>query len=280
VAFAFECGEARPQAWEEARAALGVTGRWPLLVWEWDGLDGPGWLRRLADDRIRLRAWQAELRYATGDHTLGRPEFVMTIPTPEAALADRRRRFEAEVYDASVVAAVLSQTERDYGQVPTPAELRAACGDPAPMLVAERWLLDWELAHEPLVGPPLDGHLDGGLPSFRDRYLAVVLLPVANGWDVLVHRSFPSGGALGSVERLMAVVRSWHERFGAELFAHTPTTAHFVVEHPPQTIDEAWPLAIEQYAVAPDTLQLAGVPLRRHAQALVGRESWFLHDKP
>ncbi|MGH9225887.1 MAG: DUF4253 domain-containing protein [Acidimicrobiales bacterium] len=234
IAFGIECGSDEVlAAWEAARAALPVTGRWPLVVWAWEGFSGPDWLPRLAEDRSRLLQMQAELRYATGDHTLGRSEFVVTVPTVDAALVER-----------------LADLARDGAEPEDDAASAPVGGDH----------LNWP---DP-PGPP-----------------AVLLLPVANGWDTLVHFDLhPSGGALGSVGRLIAVVRSWHERFGAELVANWGTALQFAVARPPTTFDEAWPLALEQVAVAPGTTGLPAVLLRHHAQALVGRRTWLLHQSP
>ena len=102
-------------------------------------------------------------------------------------------------------------------------------------------------------------------------------MPVTNGWDTLVHFGLhPGGGALGSVGRLIAVLRSWNERFGAELVANWGTVLQFVVDRPPVTTEQAWPLAVEHIAVAPETIRRAGIPLRHHVHALVGRKTWSL----
>jgi hypothetical protein len=54
----------------------------------------------------------------------------------------------------------------------------------------------------------------------------------------------------------------------------------FVVTRPPATLEDAWQVAYEQVLVAPGTIRAPVVALRRHAQALVGRPGWFLHERP
>ena len=232
LAFALECDtdEVLP-AWEAARSVLTATGRWPLVVHEWDGFAGPGWLHRLAEERNRLLVMQAELRYATGDHTLGRSDYVVTVPTAEAALAQRLSAMSDEIGNAS-----------------------GAPGAPGSELSRH---LEWP---DP-PGPP-----------------AVILLPVANGWDSLVHFDLgPAGGALGSVGKLIAVLRSWHDRYGAELVANWGTVLQFVVARPPATIDDARLPALEHVAVAPATAgPVPGIPFHHYARTLVGRPTWLL----
>lgn len=56
------------------------------------------------------------------------------------------------------------------------------------------------------------------------------------------------------------------------------TMLEFLVERPPRTLDEAWPLAGEHDLLATSTLSSRA--LRDHARALLGRRTWFLHDRP
>ena len=74
--------------------------------------------------------------------------------------------------------------------------------------------------------------------------------------------------------------RRWHDQFGAELVAHYGVMIKFVVRRPPSTLDVAWQLAREQELIAECTTILPGVPLRHHARALVGRDTWFLFERP
>ena len=79
---------------------------------------------------------------------------------------------------------------------------------------------------------------------------------------------------------LIALLRSWRERFGAELVAHWGNMLQLVVEHPPTDADTAWELAWEQTLVAPCTIWLPGTPLREYARSLIGANRWFLHERP
>jgi hypothetical protein len=54
-----------------------------------------------------------------------------------------------------------------------------------------------------------------------------------HGWQVAAYVSFFGAEVPGGAERLIAVLRSWHERYGAELVAHYGTMLEFVVRRPP-----------------------------------------------
>jgi hypothetical protein len=113
-----------------------------------------------------------------------------------------------------------------------------------------------------------------------DMDVAVILLPTPHGWHAPAYLSFFGAEGPGGAEKLVAILRLWHDRHGAELLAHYGTMLEFVVDRPPQTIDEAWQLAREQVLIAPCTTAPRGVPLRQHARALIGRSTWFLHERP
>lgn len=78
----------------------------------------------------------------------------------------------------------------------------------------------------------------------------------------------------------MRALRNWQHRYGAELVCNDGTLLQRVVERPPQTPDDAFALAAQQYDLARDTLTLPLVSLREHARALIGRRQWLLHSRP
>jgi hypothetical protein len=105
-----------------------------------------------------------------------------------------------------------------------------------------------------------------------------LFLPCSNGWDALAYIHWY--GSYDGSENYIALGRSWEERFGAELVAHHGTMLQCLVSRPPQTIEEAWPLACEHDLVAECTLALSGISLRDYTRALVGWDRWFLHERP
>jgi hypothetical protein len=158
--------------------------------------------------------------------------------------------FDAETYYAreweDVVRFQLDGTRRRVGAAPGLDEVLAL--DLSPHHVAlERWLLEWEEARQPTNAAEDAGHLEWFEPDDMSA-CALLLLPTSASEEVPAYLSF--FGAGGPVTR------------------------------PPQQLAEAFELAVEQFAVAPGTLHLAGVSIRGHARTLLHRTEWFLHDRP
>ena len=114
----------------------------------------------------------------------------------------------------------------------------------------------------------------------RGQPVALLLLPVGASEDVAAYVPFYGAWDAPGHAALVAVLRGWRERWGAELVAAWGTMLQLAVERPPQDRDAALELAGQQRIVAPDTLRLPGVSRRAHAEALAGREEWFLHERP
>jgi hypothetical protein len=170
----------------------------------------------------------------------------------------------------------LAMTRRWSGTLPsdTDAMQAVAVGDE---LGLERWLLDYELRNEPAVRPDRRLHMDWW-PMAQQRYF-LVLPPAARSAATLAYISW-FGFEQTSRELVVCALQSWSDRFGAELVACWGTMLDFVVTRPPTTLDEAFVLAAEHAAIAPATLWSAGLTIRDHARALVGRTTWRLHEGP
>jgi hypothetical protein len=108
---------------------------------------------------------------------------------------------------------------------------------------------------------------------------ALVLLPTPHSWETLAFLHFYAAADESSAP-LLALLKFWNERYGAELVANWGTMLQFVVSRPPTHLEDAIALAREQILLAPCTTLLPGVPLMQHARALVGCERWFLHERP
>lgn len=250
-------------AWRCLRDVAAQTGRWPVVVAGWMGPVGPDLFYR-----------------APFDHGVGADTSVSGIVAragaiePGEAIADLARVDDGWDVSAELE---LARTRDLVGDAPRPDEVRHALGARPTHAELDQWLLGWEEAHgPPSLGPPT--HLGWFEPTGMD--VAVVLLPTAHGWMVPAYISFFGAEGPGGAEKLVAILRSWHGRYGAELVAHFGTMLEFVVSRPPRSLDEAWQLAREQELIAPCTTALPGVPLRHHARALVGRSTWFLHERP
>ena len=248
-------------AWQAARSVVDQTGHWPIAVFGWEEYGGLDFLAEVAAPRGNANLPDAGEVLAELASWRDQP---LRIP----GYWERQLEWELE------------HTRSHVGSAPTPEEVARFLDGRQSSRLLDRYLLDWEVAHLPLDRwpPARADHLNFFVPP---EPCAVVLLPVLRPEETLGY-VFAYDGGMGarSAERLMAIVGSWHRRFGAELWANWVTMVEFVVSRPPTTIEEAWQLADEQALVAPCTTQLPGVPLRRHAQALLGRDTWFLHERP
>lgn len=190
----------------------------------------------------------------------------------------------------------LDATQRRCGHAPDVHEIEAEFADGDGRLVyrwlgertaghpsvidLERWLLDWEEAHATTPGPEMAEHNDWFEPDEGEAHL--LFLPTSSSAESLAYLEFwaEDGVAGASTARLVAILRSWNERFGAELIAHWGTMLQFNVANPPDTLDAAWEIATEIDLIAPSTNELPGIVVRDAARTLWRRRTWFLHERP
>jgi hypothetical protein len=231
-------------AWEAAH-----TDRHPVCVCEWS--DG-----ELDADHV----WRSAERERT-------PEELLAAPLPPPPAEEQPGFVEDE----------LAVTRQMFGDAPSEDEVRAALGEAPGELALDRWLLEWEKDRGPSAfdGP---SHMEWFVPEGQRTY--VLLADAPNSETAMARLDFWGYEVGLAPERLVGLVRSWRERFGAELVANWGTMLQFVVHHPPADLEAAYALAVEHYEVAPETMLLPGVPIREHARDLVGRGSWFLHSRP
>ncbi|MER5311727.1 DUF4253 domain-containing protein [Streptomyces sp. NPDC002773] len=216
-----EHAAARP-AWEWWRGRHGrsrlvpfVSGQSPSLVVERDGGGGPwsGGSRELLASA--LRSVPADV---VAELKAARLREMIDIYVPPRGDADRREIAEWELFlDPVAVAAELSAAPRET----VPDRLRRGYGKEPVWLTFVEAAASYEL---PALLPRListpnwSGHPD------RE------LLPADH----------------------VAVLRHWHERYGAEFFSADSASLHLVVARPPRTPGERAEAAVEQYVYCPD----------------------------
>ena len=107
-----------------------------------------------------------------------------------------------------------------------------------------------------------------------------MFLPVGSGPETLNYLEFWGEQAVpgSSANRLIAIFEYWRERYDAELIAHFGTILLFVVGRPPNNLEDAWNLAVQQRLIAPDTQ--SSYAIRQLARALIRRPTWMLHSRP
>jgi len=255
-------------AWQQARALVKRLGRWPIVTTSW----GPAAVGEADFSRFYFgEGDNAPQAVCSRARELSR-EDALRWPSPLDAESYFAREWRA------VVQSDLDATLRRVGATPALDQVLAL--DLSPDHVAlERWLLEWEEARRPTTEPEDAGHLGWFEPDDMSA-CALLLLPTPASEEVPAYLSFFGAEGPGGHERLIAILRSWRGRFGAEMVASWGTMLQLDVTRPPQQLGEAFELAVEQYAVAPSTLDLAGVSIRDHARTLMHRTQWFLHARP
>ena len=252
--------------WAIARALLDQTGRWPAAVTSWapavDVLTARTFLMDQSDDRPAPAVISQQAARLTGAE----------------ALAAIRAEQWAEPLTEDMVDWHLSVTQARCGASP---DVAAAMSSGATERELDRWLFDWEEERLPTVRPEHASDDDWFLPSAEED-CCLLFLPRPVTAEALAYLEFyaEEGVAGASAERLVAVLASWQQRFGAELVAHWGTMLQFTVARPPNTLEQAWDLAGELDLIAPCTNALPGIVLRDSARTLWRRETWFLHERP
>jgi len=254
--------------WSVARGLLDQTGRWPVASTSWSTRgtelrDWSFWMDPRGEKQLPPLARQA----------------AASLSGVEALAAIGAARRPDEPLD-EMLEFHLDATRRRCGDAPDPAAVRAALAPDATEADLDGWLLAWEETRTPTAGPE---HADVDdwyypEPEYDETYL--LFLPTRVGPDALAYIEFNAedGVAGATTERLIAVLSSWHERYGAQLVAHWGTMLQFAVSRPPQSLDDAWELAGEHELIAPGT---DPTTVRRDcARWLWQRPTWFLHERP
>jgi hypothetical protein len=258
----------RKQLWQEARALIERTARWPLVTTLWSASNDPPDVNRLAEELFtRFPYEQGPARddisprsFIASSQSIDVDEFLAQLAGRDAPLDDET---QLRIWRSELSAAGLTLGGFDQAWV----DCR---GD---RMRFERWLADQEAAH---------GQADpdrGRQPAFEPDNAWLVLLPTPHSEDALAYIHW-FGIERGTADGFIRLLRTWRESHGAELFAHYGTMLEFVVRRPPMDLDAALQLAREHELAAPCTLILPGIPQRHHALGLVGHGEWFLHERP
>ncbi len=117
-------------------------------------------------------------------------------------------------------------------------------------------------------------HLEGG-----DRrgpgHAGIALIPTSRIWEAPAYLRFGGWNACPTAEVQVAAFKSWHERFGAEVFAIAGDTVEMSVTRPPLTREGAIALALEQYVYCADVVDQGTQTIERLAAELLGAPVWF-----
>lgn len=270
-------------SWEVLRRLVPRTGRWPVVVSSWEESDR---LEAIFTDLFSRFPYDFEPERGNRDISpraiVARAED-LSVEVALQSYADVEAQFTLAGEELRAEIESELQYIRDrFGMAPSRSEVMEALGDGAiaPHRL-ESFLFAWETERIPpaqLETPPPLGYLDWFEPDGLNT--GIILLPTLKSWETLAYASFFGAEGFGEAEKAIAVLKSWNQRFGAELVAHYGTMLQFVVRDVPSTPQDAFQLAWEQSLLASCTLLLPGISLREHARALRHTRRWFLHERP
>jgi hypothetical protein len=247
--------------WTSARSSLEGSEWWPIAVGGW-GERTPEWTVRRSHPRRPQRL----------------PEEIISASLPldpRAALSEIGRTYPYDDW----LDYHLSCTRRWCGSAPAEEEVRAALDPSEDLEALERWLFEWEQKNcrEAQIR---NDHYPDWFEPIDATYL--LFLPIEKSEHSLAYVPFYGEEAVvgATPERQIAVLRSWREDYGAELIANWGTMIQFVVERPPQSVEQSWGLAWAQDALAPYNFSGPAIPVREAARGLIGRGRWMLHERP
>lgn len=109
--------------------------------------------------------------------------------------------------------------------------------------------------------------------SYEKVYIA--LLPTTSGWQVPAYLSWGGWNENPGPEVHVAALKSWHERYGAELVGMDGATLNLRVSRRPRDRDEALALAREQYDYCRDIVDQGVDSLSNLAASLVEAKWWY-----
>jgi len=162
------------------------------------------------------------------------------------AIADERRR-EREAYAAQYASGAI---EEDY---------EAEVGDWPTEIAADPELTT---NMEILTGKP-----------YATCY--IVILPARHGWEVPAYANWGNWNANPAPALHVAALKSWHDRYGAELVGMSGDVLNLRVARKPASREEALALAGEQYAYCADIVDQGVDTISALAASLMNSRWWF-----
>lgn len=283
-----ETGLSKLDAWKFFRALLDRTQRWPVIA---------GYGFRASED------WEKSVIQANffcrqeykdyGDNREDR-EFSPEAIIERAKLLNLNHELKwqkegdsTDLLDQRGLEYELRYTQNRFGIAPTKKSIPSSFTEyPQDSdLGLEKWLLDWEMKTLPLnvgLAAPYLGYLN--LDEIEQPINAkcvetLLLLPTPNSWETLAYLNYFGAGSSSWCEIMIVLLKSWHERFDAELLAYMGCELFFNVGQKPSTIEDAFQLAVEQSPYT-DFLSLGGISLRDHARSLLHIDHWWTFNKP
>jgi hypothetical protein len=119
------------------------------------------------------------------------------------------------------------------------------------------------------IGTPYES---GGGPKPR---VHIALVPTRTTWHVPVLLNFGNFNACPAPVEHAAMLKHWHEKYGAEVVSMTHDVIETRVARPPKTRAAALALAKQQYAYCSDIVSQGVETLSRLAACLLNGHAWY-----
>nr|WP_269329151.1 DUF4253 domain-containing protein [Kineosporia babensis] len=260
--------------WRAARDVMAVTGRRPVAVSGDDyGIHADG--SDVSDDVLH----DCNLEFfGPGPDELPELEAASLNPDPWPPLNRWDTDEPEEPLDLETVEHLLDfyQAGPDWDARTVARDLLPGITPSATLDVIQRHLLE-KITSDPALSTPL--HSDqvlktsGALDWYVPGRVQLALLPTTSPWLAMAWLYYFGEDDTAT---LVACLRHWHERWGAELVASWDTMLQFTTTRRPDFGPEALELARQQLSLA-GNLDMPQIHL---AWDLAHTNAWFLHDRP
>jgi hypothetical protein len=131
---------------------------------------------------------------------------------------------------------------------------------------------DWPAAVDTSVALTVHADILTGKPF---PVCHIVILPVDHGWEVPAHLAWGGWNENPEPALHVAALKSWHERYGAELVGMSGDVLNLRVTRRPATRDEALELAREHYAYCADIVDQGVETLSALAATTMASDWWY-----
>lgn len=278
------------EEWVAIRDAVVPLGRWPLgvedMVLDEDlGSEGSpygrrNWVSGPDDDPSELKWLPQAMAAASADIDVNETAPQRYERLHGAAWADQDPAWVARRHESwrSDISNELRWTKNRIGRAPSVAEVLSAVPEPSIGTLAgwgdphiERYLFAWEERE----GPTLEPEWDADFYEPDSPWQSIHLLPTAEPWLAPAYYYWWGAGSVDGTARLLAVLREWHERYGAQVVFCDGVLLELWLERPAATLAEAHRMA-EQIR----GFHRGQGPARHLARALWRRQRVTVFDRP
>ena len=114
-----------------------------------------------------------------------------------------------------------------------------------------------------------------------DRYyepldkVVIALAPTTASWQTFAFLKFGSWNECPAPDEHIAIAKSWHDRYGAEVVGITHDIVEMKVVNPPLDRETAFRLAQEQYIYCSDIVEQGVQTLNNLSATLLGAKVWY-----